>query len=212
MKPHAWQLPGPPHVSNFQFPCNNPSGSVHRSASLSDVSDSLEQSPISPASPLDDSPQWASSQLLVPHEQYSNDYLSSNSSKSPFDCSSDEFPSSHVVSLARLQAQKSALLQRNRSLEVMLVKLEGKLEEADKCYAELLRHIQSLDTGSATSRDPFLTVANAAEKADIYPELDHYLSDHRGGRGVIRTTSTADSGALKFLTNEDRIVVSEARQ
>lgn len=94
-----------------------------------------------------------------------------------------------------------------------------------KCYAELLERIQSLDTGSTTSGDPFLAVANAAEKADIYPELDHedypeivywhksdYLSDHRGGHGVIRTTSTADSGALKFITNEDGIVVSEARE
>lgn len=94
-----------------------------------------------------------------------------------------------------------------------------------KCYDELLEHIQSLNTRSTTSGDPFLAVANAAEKADIYPELDHedypeivywhksdYLSDHRSGRGVIRTTSTADSGALKFITNEDGIVVSEARQ
>jgi hypothetical protein len=94
-----------------------------------------------------------------------------------------------------------------------------------KSYAELLECIQSLNTGSTTSGDPFLAVANAAEKADIYPELDHedypeiaywhksdYLSDHRGGRGVIRTTPTADSGALKFITNEDGIVVSEARQ
>ncbi|KAG2147972.1 hypothetical protein DEU56DRAFT_909322 [Suillus clintonianus] len=106
----------------------------------------------------------------------------------------------------------------------MLAKLEGKLEEAKcDCYAE--QHIQSLNTGPTTSGDPFLAVANAAEKADIYPELDRedypeivywhksdYLSDHHGGRGVIRTTSTADSGAHNFITNEDGIVVSEACQ
>ncbi|KAG0708670.1 hypothetical protein DFH29DRAFT_994090 [Suillus ampliporus] len=232
-QPTGWELPGPTsnHGSNFLLHYNNPSGHT-LAASPSDISDSLKLSPISPASPLDDNPQWDSNRLpVVPHEHelYSSDHMSSRSSRSLFDSSSSEFSSSnnsnisHVVS--RLQAQKSALLQKYRSLEVMVAKLEGKLEEADKRYAELLERIQLLYSVHMTSGDPFLAVANAAEKADVYPTLEHndypgiiywhkseYHSDYHGGRGVIRMQSTAESGALKFITDKDGIVVSEARQ
>ncbi|KAG2737409.1 hypothetical protein P692DRAFT_20709725, partial [Suillus brevipes Sb2] len=46
----------------------------------------------------------------------------------------------------------------------------------------------------------------------LYWEKSAYLTNFRGGRGILQTTRTEDSGPLGYVVDEEGIIVTEQRQ
>ncbi|KAF8840954.1 hypothetical protein BDN67DRAFT_1011083 [Paxillus ammoniavirescens] len=145
-----------------------------------------------------------------------------------------QFDRENILTVLKREKQEKCLMESKvTKLEVKVASLEGQLSSSQKQYEQLLEKLPASSLGDnhppASARsgglDPFLSLLKYACDADAKPPAKHtdfpnvvywtksaYIEDSRQGHEYLKMTTTANSGSVAFLEDENGIVIDEDTQ